>query len=54
MYERSAVSWTPAPPDTAGSGWTEYFSLAPLMRWLAFLGAKVTAFFWRPFPWIGR
>lgn len=54
MYERSAVSWTPVPAGAAGSGWTEYFSLAPLFRWPAFLGAKVTAFFWRPFPWFGR
>jgi hypothetical protein len=54
MYERSAVSWTPVPPDSAGSGWTEYFSLPPLLRWMAFLGARIAAFFWRPFPWIGR
>ena len=54
MYERSAVSWTPVPSGAAGSGWTEYFSLAPFFRGLAFLGARVTAFFWRPFPWIGR
>ncbi len=54
MYERSAVSWTPVPSGVAGSGWTEYFSLPPFWRWVAFLGAKVTAFFWRPFPWFGR
>ena len=54
MYERSAVSWTTVPSSDAGSGWTEYYSLLPIFRWFAFLGAKVTAFFWRPFPWFGR
>ncbi len=54
MYERSAVSWTAVPPAETGSGWTEYFLLAPLWRWPAYLGAKVQAFFWRQFPWFGR
>src|SRR5262249_31984300 len=48
-YTRSAVAWAPA-NDTAGTGWAEYWMLKASGQKLVFWLAKISAFFWRPFP----
>ena len=68
IYNRSKVSWTPCrednptpesrvPAPTAtgqDTGWLEYYDLKPWLRPFVYLGFKVMAFFWRPFPYFGK
>jgi hypothetical protein len=53
IYNRSEVTWSAA-SGTTGKGWVEYFNLPAAFPTIAFWGARLLAFFWRPFPWFGR
>jgi hypothetical protein len=54
VYNRSAVTWTGPGATSQGTGWLEYYDLPGWLRGIVFLGSRIVAFFWRPFPWFGR
>lgn len=54
IYKRSQIEWGDVSGGQRGAGWVEYFKLSPWLSEIAFLGARVQAFFWRMFPFIGR
>ena len=54
VYNRSTVTWTGPGTVSQGTGWAEYYDLPGWLRGVVFLGSRIVAFFWRPFPWFGR
>jgi hypothetical protein len=53
-YNRADVTWAPQDKTAAGEGWTEYWALSQSQQRLQFWLAKITAFFWRRFPFFGN
>ncbi len=52
-YNRSAVTWRRA-GGAPGAGWTEYWRMRASRASLVFWMARLSAFFWRRFPWFGQ